>query len=408
MSYVVDTTYMDKQRLTYLFHKHFSSTCSETEKEELSSLLHSSEYQEEILGIMEEAWKSYRATEPIFSDAKSKRLLSNILQHPLEEEIPDIPAEKETLPSPAGLFSSWRWWGKIAAVIICAIGIGFYFIQSKTDIPVVATSAFDPVHRATLTLSDGSIKDVSQWQLHEIVVDQNSTITKLSSDHLLYEYSNKPTSSTNYTHTLQTPKGGQYTVTLPDGSKVWLNAASSIAYSTTFTNQVRKVWLQGEAYFEVAKSKNSVPFMVEVNNTTIEVLGTQFNVNASQANHSITTTLIEGSVKIHQSANSQTLHPGQEASTNSLDSTIIVKQADIEKALAWKNGYFQFDQTPLEEVMQQLSNWYDVEVKYEKNIPSRAFSGEIPRSYTLPQVLEILEISQVQFNQHQKTILIQN
>ena len=199
-------------------------------------------------------------------------------------------------------------------------------------------------------------------------------------------------------NTITTANGNQYQLILTDGSKVWLNAASSIRFPASFTGNERKVEITGEAYFEVAKNPNK-PFKVEFKNkegdkSEIEVLGTHFNVNAYPDEPAFKTTLLEGSVKIINAHAVQMLTPGQQARL-SRQGIELEKNADIEQVMAWKNGFFLFDNTDIYTLMRQVSRWYDVDVHFEGSIPGDGFSGKISRNVPLSKFLQVLEMNEV-------------
>jgi len=211
---------------------------------------------------------------------------------------------------------------------------------------------------------------------------------------------------------ISTPKGGQYQVVLQDGTKIWLNAASAIKFPLTFKGlTVRQIELNGEAYFEVARDKVH-PFTVQTGKQRLEVLGTHFNVNAYSDEHKMKTTLLEGSVrlraqgyKVSKDNRPITLTPGQEAIL--ADGPFVVKQADTEEAVAWKNGYFKFDSEPLASVMAKLARWYDVEIVYEGKISKDRFGGTISRSKNIIDVLEMLESTKlVKFKVEGRKIIV--
>jgi ferric-dicitrate binding protein FerR (iron transport regulator) len=184
---------------------------------------------------------------------------------------------------------------------------------------------------------------------------------------------------------------------LPDGSHVWLNAASSLRYPSAFTGSQRRVELDGEAYFEVSKqvtgSKASVrplPFIVQANGTEVEVLGTHFNVMAYQDETSINTTLLEGAVRVSKDDHRQILKPGQQAQVNQSGAIALVKEADTEKAVAWKNGAFKFDGSDIGTIMRQAARWYDIEVAYKGKV-NEEFYGTFSQEMNLSQVLSALE-----------------
>lgn len=203
---------------------------------------------------------------------------------------------------------------------------------------------------------------------------------------------------------LSTPKGGTYEITLSDGTKVWLNSASTLRYPSRFNAESRVVELEGEAFFEVISTPNKqIPFLVKTSQQTVEVLGTQFNVSAYKEEQEAKTTLLEGSVRVGLSSNlknsmqnspaSVTIKPGQQATSNG--ESIEIATVNTEQFTAWKNGLFYFKHTPLEEVMKEISRWYDVEVIYHGIIPKETFSGKIDRNVSLMGLLSILQSSAI-------------
>ena len=205
-------------------------------------------------------------------------------------------------------------------------------------------------------------------------------------------------------NTLTTDRGKQYQLLLPDGTRVWLNASSSITYPTAFNGPNgpgRTVTMIGEAYFEVVH-RDRMPFKVRVRNREIEDLGTHFNVNAYGEGSSLKTTLLEGSVRVGRVV----LQPGEQASVNDKGQVSVLKDADLEQAVAWKNGMFQFDHADLKSVMGELTRWYNVDVRFEGNAASRHFGGKISRFSNISEVLKILELSKVHFRIENKTIVV--
>lgn len=199
--------------------------------------------------------------------------------------------------------------------------------------------------------------------------------------------------SGNYT-VVATPRGKQQNITLPDGTKIWLNAASSIRYSSEFNKTERTIELDGECYFEVAHNP-SRPFHINTNNSVgITVIGTHFNVHAYK-NEPVRTTLLEGALKVQSEEQSAILKPGQEALVNNAGDMPVVEDVDIEQSIAWKNGILQFNRANIKTVMNQLERWYDVEVIFEGKIPEKEFVGKIPDSSTIAEVLKILELSNI-------------
>ncbi|MDR3714548.1 MAG: FecR domain-containing protein [Puia sp.] len=189
---------------------------------------------------------------------------------------------------------------------------------------------------------------------------------------------------------ISTPRGGQYQLILPDGSKVWLNSASSLRFPTVFRGKERSVELSGEGYFEIAKNA-AMPFCVNVNHMKVKVLGTHFNTMAYPDEKTINTTLLEGAVEVSAGDLSKRLTPGQQAALNPAGHQLAVGQADIQKAVAWKNGLFEFDHTDLATIMRQLARWYDIEIVYQITPDRTSLGGSISKNLGLTEVLDLLE-----------------
>ncbi|SDL65001.1 FecR family protein [Pedobacter sp. ok626] len=289
-----------------------------------------------------------------------------------------------------------------AAAILMVLGIGFYFYNVRNTTPDKTTyyaSKINPGKTgATLTLANGNRIALDKIQNGKLIAQAGIEITKTAEGRLSYEV--KGTSGTaDASNTLSTSRGQTYQVRLPDGSLVWLNSASSLTYTTALLNQgKRKVKLTGEGYFEVTKNKNH-PFIVETNGQEVEVLGTHFNINSYQEEGKIVTTLQEGSVRVSATDGkkiSSILKPGQQSLLSS--SGIQVLPADLETALAWKNGRLEFRDADLPSIMREISRWYDIDVTYEGRLPNRRFEASVSRQANLSTLLELLKLSKVKFN----------
>ncbi|HWB94440.1 MAG TPA: FecR domain-containing protein [Puia sp.] len=324
--------------------------------------------------------------------------ISGELRNKLAAKLPAILA-RETSRRPS--IVTWMRYSSVAAVLllVCA---GIYILSNRQQAkpPIVAKI---PAKRdiapgkqgAILTLADGSTMVLDSLG-DGVVATQNGTKVTLDNGRLAYSANATPTSTTAIAYnTMTTPKGREFQLTLPDGTKVWLDAASSIHYPTAFTGSQREVDVSGEAYFEVAKD-NRHPFLVKIDETTrVQVLGTHFNINAYSDEASINTTLLQGSVRVISNGEKAVLKPGQQAQTK--QNKILVTNADTEKVMAWKNGIFDFQDASLEEVMRQLQRWYDIDVVYEKKIPKIEFIGKMGRDLSLSEVLGGLQLSKVHF-----------
>jgi ferric-dicitrate binding protein FerR (iron transport regulator) len=204
-------------------------------------------------------------------------------------------------------------------------------------------------------------------------------------------------------NTITTPRGGQYQVTLPDGTKVWLNAESSLRFPTAFTEKERAVELTGEAYFEVATNKNK-PFLIKTGQSNTRVLGTSFNIMAYNDEGPVKTTLLEGAVKIAEGGRSALLQPGEQGIFNS--GSITTKTVNIRAVIAWKDGYYFFDRTPVQSVMRQIARWYNVDIVYKGAMPKDEIVGRIPRSAYVSDVLHIMELIGIHFKIEGRTIIV--
>ena len=257
-------------------------------------------------------------------------------------------------------------------------------------------------NKATLTLGDGSVLTLDSTATGALAQQGNTRITNLSSGQLIYnpvpgsaEAATPPTAILY--NTITTARSGQYRLGLPDGTTVWLNAASSLRFPTTFTGDTRTVELKGEAYFEVAKNA-AMPFHVKLAapacESDIEVLGTSFDVNAYEDEPLIRTTLVEGAVRIRNKTSATLLHPGQQAQLTASTPIRIKDDASIEEAIAWKNNLFYFKSADIHTIMRQLSRWYDVDVEYRGAAANNArFNTEIPRNTPASDILRALELT---------------
>ena len=298
-----------------------------------------------------------------------------------------------------------RKWQVPAAAILLFLAIGSYFIffnkSSKQGIadanPIQPTLTNDIApggNKAILTLSDSSTIVLDNANNGTIVQEGNIKVEKLDNGLLAYNINGKQLTEKDaaFYNTITTPRGGQYQVTLSDGTKVWLNAASSIRFPVIFTGNERKVDITGEAYFEVAKNA-SKPFKVSTGTSQVEVLGTHFNVNAYDDEETIRTTLLEGSVKVF--ANNQQpkfLQPGQQSGISKNGKITVFDNADTEEAVAWINGRFQYKSADIQAILRQISRWYDVDVEYKGNVDIH-FTGQLPRNQNASGVFEKLALT---------------
>ena len=257
--------------------------------------------------------------------------------------------------------------------------------------------------KATLTLADGSKIVLDDAQNGTLAQQGRSKIIKVDGK-LTYDPAYKNSKEIVF-NTISTPKGGQYQLELPDGSKVWLNANSSIHFPTAFVEKERRVEITGEAYFEVAKNRD-MPFIVTVNHAEIQVLGTHFNVNAYNDEDIIKTTLLEGSVRFVHGVSTNMLKPGQQSQLASNGMIKVLSNVDLEEVVAWKNGMFDFKNAGIETVMRQLSRWYDVEIEYNGKTDD-LFFADMRRNIKLSDALKALELTgKIKFDILGKKIIV--
>jgi ferric-dicitrate binding protein FerR (iron transport regulator) len=325
---------------------------------------------------------------------------------------------KKTRIYPLDLFKKYRWLA--AAVVLLAAGawlLTHHIIQNRKAPAVAAASLPKPIvpgkAGAVLTLDDGS-QLVLDSMGNGLVATQQGARVLLKDGQLAYDKIHAGKEELIY-NTLATPKGREFKISLPDGTQAWLNSGSSIRYPIRFNSKERLVYITGEVYFEVAslyKGAKKVPFVVEVlppdgkAGGRIEVLGTHFNINAYE--NVSKTTLLEGKVKVSSTVNGawSILKPGQQAAVDQASKSISVTHANVDEVMAWRRGFFYFDDAGLKEVMQQLARWYDVEVEYQGGIPAITFAGEMSRGITWPGVLKALEESKVHFKVEGRKITI--
>jgi len=410
---------MPATRLTYLLNRHFEDKTSEEENDELMALLANPDNEDEVLTVMDHNWKEYQDDKPVFTPEKSDAILSRIVK------IKTLSPRRNKI-----IHRNWIYAAAAAALIFITITVVTFRsnrpvneINQVVEIPKTIIKE-KPLYKndikpggnqAILTLADGTKIVLDKAAEGALARQGNTTVIKLDDGRLAYNMqtvSKIPTTKVLY-NTLSTPRGGQYRVTLPDGTLVWLNASSSLRFPTAFTGNDRKVEIKGEAYFEVAKNE-AMPFIVTAENSEIKVLGTHFNVSAYADDKVLKTTLLEGSVEFsvvkqagsENEATTIKLQPGQQAQLDETNSLKVV-EADTEEATAWKNGYFIFNNEDVGSIMKKITRWYDVKVVYDKNDENMHFTGNISRAENVSEVLRILELTEaVHFKIEGKTITV--
>lgn len=300
---------------------------------------------------------------------------------------------------PSGRFTT-TWIAAAVLVIIAAASL--LFVQNKKTVNPTLTYAKSLTSRhdvkpgtnkALLTLENGEQIALNDVGVGTVLKQGNITISKQANGLLEYKVTaNAVTKSAIEYNTISTPIGGQYSIVLPDGSKVWLNAASSLKFPTAFTGTERKVELNGEGYFEIAKNKH-MPFKVKFNNEEVEVLGTHFNIMAYPDEAVTRTTLLEGSVSISKNNVKKVLIPGQQAVGGLPTNGFNINQVNTDEAIAWKNGLFLFHNENIKSIMKKIARWYNVDVYYQGTLTSQEYGGRISKSKNLSEILKNLELT---------------
>lgn len=397
-------------RLTHLYQRYIDNTCTEAEREELLLMAAENPEDESIIGLMDGTWDKIEAEKLTFPTAD--KVLHNILsdyQRPIVKKI-----------------SWYRYFGTLAAMVTMAI-IGIYFYQKNNVNPSLQSHIANiPAgkNRATLTLANGTVINLDHAKNGELAEQSGITITKTAEGQILYnineadEKKNATPNELTY-NTITTPRGGQYQVNLPDGSTIWLNAASSLKYPLAFGKDQRRVELTGEAYFEVAKvmtnqqdvkvKAQKKPFIVVTANQQVEVLGTHFNINSYADENNTKTTLLEGAVRVTTLGNqraSSVLKPGQQSALN--NTALTTYNVDTEEVVAWKNGYFYFNESDLGSIMRQLSRWYDIDVVFEGRSPADLFHFKVQKDQSLSEILKIFEINGINLKIEGRKLIVKS
>lgn len=390
---------MSEQRLAYLFQQCLDQVASAQEKQELYNLMKEPGNEALVKSYIIQLLENPRETADVPDET-----MRSILQAIFEAN-----SARTATVKPGYAYRRYGWWAA-AAVILFLLAIGTQRQMQPSPKQAageehVKNDVMPGGNKAVLTLSDGSAIELDSAGSQ--VIRQGNMAIHQQGGQLQYNVQGRE-AAVSY-NTLSTPRGGQFQVRLPDGSQVWLNAASSIKYPTAFTGKERRVEVTGEAYFEIA-ANSKMPFKASVNNQVeIQVLGTHFNINAYINQNHISTTLLKGSVKVLKGKESALLLPGEQAavaSNSPATRQILVRTVDVEKVMAWKNGLFDFEDAGLEEVMQQLERWYDIEVIYEKGVPDLYFAGKMSKDLNLSEILGGLQKAGVHFRLEQGRKLI--
>lgn len=382
---------IEDNRLLLLYQKFQSKTASVEELTELNNFLASEGAEQHLFELIEKEYRSFEIKQPELSEFRAGQIFQQITGQPqLHRKIRKLWPRIAGVAAVAGLLA-------ISILFkdqILPIGNQSQAVSSNQDIAPGKSAA-------TLTLANGKKILLSAMPSGELANESGAIISKTSDGKIVYEVKENSTEGPGQNNLLSTAMGETYQVKLPDGSRVWLNAASSLKYPVSFSSlKNRRVELHGEAYFEVAKDKLH-PFLVETDGQEVTVLGTHFNIKAYTQDKNIVTTLAEGSVRVGYQAAAWSDHgkivykdevilsPGQQSLLKG--ETISVSKAALEESLAWKDGNFVFNDANIEKIMQDIARWYNIEVYYKGPSPAGAFSGNVSRSKNISQILKALE-----------------
>ncbi len=385
-----------------LLEKYINNECSPEEFHLLMDFLQKNESSRLLLGQLKKEFQIKEAKPGQMSSKQREQVLNNLLQK-LQ------PVRQAPVVFIRGRIRNIA----VAAAIVIILGMSSYLLSVNSEKPISATvqreakskyksDVLPGSNKATLTLADGRVLELDDANNGTLAQQGNTRIIKIGSR---LAYNTGATNSKEILYnTITTPRGGQYQIELPDGSLVWLNSASSLRFPTLFSGKQRRVTMTGEGYFEIAKNA-AMSFIVSVNGTEINVLGTHFNVMAYQDEPGIKTTLLEGAVKLSNGVSKCLLKPGQQSQLFK-EGDFKIQEANIAEAIAWKDGRFHFEKSEIGNVMSQLARWYDVEVVYKRKINTR-FYLQMSRNTKLSEILKVLELTgNIKFEINGKKIIV--
>lgn len=361
-----------QQRIAYLLARYVNKSCSREELDELFAAIGKGDDPEMLDRLLEEVWHA-------------------------DHTAPDIDYEQayqqiRPVPQPRRAVITLKR-AAVAAAFVLLVGVTYWMAARRqaTKQPELAQQTLPAViapggNKAVLTLADGSV--VTLDSTGKQVIRQGGVAIQQQNGQL--SYVSQSTDGSVHFNKLTTPRGGQFKIVLPDGTKVWLNSASMLRYPTAFTGTERTVELEGQGYFEVAANAQQ-PFKVKVHDMEVQVLGTDFDIMAYRDETTINTTLLTGSIQVKEGNSKQLLRPGQQAVMNNLDHQLTVRTANIREVTAWKNGLFVFNDMALPAILREVARWYDVEIVYKTSPGAELYGGGIGRNLQLADILALLE-----------------
>jgi len=403
---------MKNLNLKDLLERYLDDSLTEKELNKLFNDLNRRRNNEELQQIIEKVLINNEF--PGLADKRRKDIVfQQLMQAAKESDDESIDGESEFDITSRRKIPVWTRLVAAASTVILITAGTYFWISSNSKKEIANTERTSKylkndiapgTNKAVLTLGDGSTLILDDTHKGVIANQSNTKVIKLNDGQLAYNIIKAKPAQILY-NTITTPRGGQYKLVLPDGSKVLLNAASSIRFPVAFVGNERKVDITGEVYFEVTKNK-SLPFKVSVRDMNIEVFGTHFNVMAYDNESLIKTSLIEGAVKVSKGETVAMLSPGQQAQLNKQGTLKVDKNVNINEEVAWMNGWFIFNAADIDDIMRQICRWYDVDVVYEGRISKETFSGMVNRNSNVSQVLKIMEQAGIKFKIEGRKIIV--
>jgi ferric-dicitrate binding protein FerR (iron transport regulator) len=373
---------MNQEQFQKLYQGYLDQSLSESEIERFFGATKEPQFEQYLSQLIDES----AIVAPLIEDEERKRQVWEYLHRSRKGKVVLLPRQRETR----------RVWMVAAAFFLLVLGTWWIFQAPK---PSLSTPQLTQVKyalpgrdAAILTLSDGS--QVVLDSTKGTIINNNNGVQIINTAGLL-SYVGEGVSGEIVYNTISTARGNRYQLLLGDGTKVWLNSATSLKYPVAFNGKERRVELTGEGFFEVAKDKTK-PFSVVTSSQEIRVLGTHFNVSSYKDEETVQTTLIEGSVSVKDKRTAVVLKPGSQAMSDG-SGLHVNTDVDTDKVISWKQGWFDFDGMDFKMILRQVSRWYDVDVVYKGNIPDEKFGGRIKRDVPLSQVLQLLQNRGVKF-----------
>ncbi|WP_158642876.1 FecR family protein [Mucilaginibacter ginsenosidivorax] len=393
---------MNQEKFKALFEQYLNDSILPGGLSELREAIQDERYRELLDDLLKNAFN-----EPAFAEADDEarqsvlNAISSRINQQDDTELRD--ADKRRL-------IPYRWLTGVAALLFLAIGAGWFFLRNNDKGHKENTYAHNikpGINKATLTLANGKKLVLTDSLQGQLASEAGVKISKTKQGQIVYTIA--PGEDSNHQalqyNTLTTKESEQFQVILPDGSHVWLDAASSLKYPVAFSGNERKVELTGQGYFEVSHNA-AMPFIVKTPKTEVQVLGTHFNVSAYNDDQDTRTTLLEGAVRIKSKQAAAVLKPGEQAILNDKGQLTVNKDIDAEMEIAWKNGLFDFKKAGIEQIMVKASRWYDIKVKYEGKIPKTKLTGRMSRNVDIAELLGILEFEGIKFRVEGKNITV--